>query len=268
MVAVSPPAACEVEKAIVAEASVPQSMAVSSGAAEAQGDLAASGQAEAASGQGEPASVAGAGLFLVAGACAGEGPEADAGAAAGPAADAGAGVAVTCDGAVALSVADEGVTEALEANAGAAEGSTTGKIPAEGSKRAKSQRRAPRQAKSQHKALGQVAERMGQTAVEPATDSASAVAESGASGHGSYKGERAAAASGHVSKPKPEAAAKPSAKRKEARGAAKAQALRKDGPGIVVAPKPLGKKKRGAKASTPAPVPAAQTLDKLLSRKG
>ena len=53
MVAVSTPAACEVEKAIVAEASVAQSMAVSSGAAEAQGDLAASGQAEAASGQAE-----------------------------------------------------------------------------------------------------------------------------------------------------------------------------------------------------------------------
>ena len=87
MVAVSPPAACEVEKAIVAEGSVAQSMAVSSGAAEAQGDLAASGQAEAASGQaeacpasttkageeqaaeeageaGEPASVAGAGFSL------------------------------------------------------------------------------------------------------------------------------------------------------------------------------------------------------------
>ena len=70
-------------------------------------------------------------VFLVAGACAGEGPEADAGAAAGPAAHAGAGVAVTCDGAVALSVADEGVTEALAANAGAAEGSATGTIPAE-----------------------------------------------------------------------------------------------------------------------------------------
>ena len=53
MVVVSTPAACEVEKAIVAEASVAQSMAVSSGAAEAQGDLAASGQAEAASGQAE-----------------------------------------------------------------------------------------------------------------------------------------------------------------------------------------------------------------------
>ena len=80
MVAVSPPAACEVEKAIVAEASVAQSMAVSSGAAEAQGDLAASGQAEAcpasttkageeqtaeeAAGAGGPASVAGAVFFL------------------------------------------------------------------------------------------------------------------------------------------------------------------------------------------------------------
>lgn len=286
MVAVSPPAACEVEKAIVAEGSVAQSMAVPSGAAEAQGDLAASGQAEAASGQaeacpasttkageeqaaeeageaGEPASVAGAGFFLVAGACAGEGPEADAGAAAGPAAHAGAGVAVTCDGAVALSVADEGVTEALAANAGAAEGSATGKIPAE-------EQAANQGLAGGHKALGQVAERMGETAVEPATDSASAVAESGASGHGSYEGECAAAASGHVSKPKPEAAAKPAAKPKETRGAAKAQALRKDRPGIVVAPKPLGKKKARpkAKASPPAPVPAAQALDKLWSRKG
>ena len=116
--------------------------------------------------------------------------------------------------------------------------------------------------------MGQVAERMGETAVEPATETASAVVESGASGHGSYEGQCAAAASGHVSKPKPEAAAKPAAKRKETRGAAKAQALRKDGPGIVVAPKPLGKKKAGPKASPPAPVPAAQTLDKLLSREG
>ena len=109
---------------------------------------------------------------------------------------------------------------------------------------------------------------MGETAVEPATDSASAVAESGASGHGSYEGGCAAAASGHVSKPKPEAAAKPAAKPKDTRGAAKAQALRKDGPGIVVAPKPSGKKNAGPKASPSGPVPAARTLWKLWSQKG
>ena len=94
--------------------------------------------------------------------------------------------------------------------------------------------------------MGQVAERMGETAVAPATDSASAVAESGASGH--------------VRKPTQEAAAKPAAKPKARRGAAKAQASSKDKPGIVVAPKPLAKKKAEPKAS--------QTLEKVWSKKG
>ena len=71
-----------------------------------------------------------------------------------------------------------------------------------------------------------------------------------------------------MSKPKPEAAAKPAAKPKETRGAAKAQALRKDGPGIVVAPKPLGKKKAGPKASPPSAGASGADFGQALVPKG
>ena len=71
-----------------------------------------------------------------------------------------------------------------------------------------------------------------------------------------------------MSKPKPEAAAKPAAKRKETRGAAKAQALRKDGPGIVVAPKPLGKKKKWGKGVDPSAGASGADFGQALVPKG